>query len=190
MLPMIFPSKTNTKKRNFISVTLVLILACSSACHPGPQSRGDGPKAPNFKVELVSSVTAKPYHLIAGGPHSIVVITNAPESNPVSLSLVSDTDTGLSFRVTNNENHAILLWNVRVQVRSKGAGTDGFGWDTVADDYPSGQSAFGTRASGDFRVQHPGEAPWRVCVLYSTDWADTGNSYSGNYEVMSQTQSE
>lgn len=156
----------------------VLIFVLLSACHFGSQ------KARNSSAG--ASKDFKPYHLRAGGPHSVTLITNAPESNPVSISLVSGTDDTPEFRLTNGERHAILLWNVRVQVRSKGPGTDGFGWDTVSDDYPDGQAKFLAGASGTFRVQHPHETPWRVCVIYSTDWTDSGNSASGNYEVISQ----
>lgn len=124
------------------------------------------------------------YHLKAGGYG--VLITNAPESNPVSISLVRQIDESVVFRLKNGEHHTILLWNVRVQVKSKDRGTDGFGWDTVTDEPPNWQSHFGAGMSGDFSVQHPQKSPWRVCIIYSTDWNDSGKKYSENYEVISQ----
>jgi len=147
------------------------------------------PEIPEEVMKVFTNVHA--YHLRAGGPHSIVTITNAPASNPVAIAFAAWGDSGPIFRLTNQEPHAILLWNVRVQTRSKDAGTDGFGWDTVYDDYPMGTAKYNAAnflpgAVGEFRVQHPGKTPWRVCVLYSTDWTDSGKSYSGNYEVIGQ----
>jgi hypothetical protein len=100
-------------------------------------------------------------------------------------------DDGAVFRLINGEPHAILLWNVRVQVRSTDRGTDGFGWDTVDDDYPMGTVRYNSAhyppgSTGEFRVHQPGKTPWRVCVLYSTDWTDSAKGYSGNYEVISE----
>jgi hypothetical protein len=88
------------------------------------------------------------------------------------------------FRATNREPHAILLWNARVQTNSAGAGTDGFGWDTVYDDYPEGDARIPAGSAGEFRIPRPPAVPWRVCVLFSQDWNDNGKTYSGNYEVI------
>jgi hypothetical protein len=131
------------------------------------------------------------YILNAGGPRSFVGLTNAPASNRAAIVLARSSDDGVIFRLTNGESHAILLWNVRVQVQATNRGTDGFGWDTVYDDYPMGTPRYNSAhylpgATGEFSVPHPRATPWRVCILYSTDWADSGNSYSGNYEVISQ----
>ncbi len=126
------------------------------------------------------------YAVRAGGAHSFVTITNAPSSNRVAIAFATSTDNGAIFRITNKEPHAILLWNVRVQTRSRDAGTDGFGWDTVYDDYPMGTANYSSGGTGEFRVQYPGKTPWRVCILYSTDWTDSGKSCSGNYEVIGQ----
>ena len=41
-------------------------------------------------------------------------------------------------------------------------------------------------ATGEFRVKPPLKTPWRVCIIYSTDWTDTQKSYSGEYEVISR----
>lgn len=164
--------------KTFIKLISILTFVCSWGCHLGPQKVKSG--------SATASNNFKPYYLRAGGPQSVTLITNAPESNRVSISLVTGTDENPVFRLANGEGHTILLWNVRVQVRSEGSGTDGFGWDTVSDDYPDGQAKFSPGESGTFRVQNPREIPWRVCIIYSTDWADSGNSASGNYEVISQ----
>lgn len=168
------------------SILLVSILSSLYLC--GCQSEAERGKETLRKSSIKDSFIgfAQVYHLKAGGPNSITLITNAPDSNPVSISLVPQADEIPTFLVKNGEHHAILVWNVRVQVPSKGRGTDGFGWDTIADDYPDGQSHIAKGMSGKFSVQHPRETPWRVCVIYSTDWKDSGNKYWGNYEVISQ----
>lgn len=126
------------------------------------------------------------YMVRAGGPHSYVSLSKPPSSTPVSISFVKSTDDGLAFRLLNGEAHAILLWNVRVQIRSEGLGTDGFGWDTIYDDSPDGDKAeFRTGESGIFRVKKSRVTPWRICILYSTDWTDTG-TFWGNCEVISE----
>ncbi len=150
-----------------------------------------GPADEGGSATGLATVTGRPlYVLRAGGPHSYVGITNTPDSNPVTISLATWAAGEASFSLSNAEPHAILLWNVRVQVRSTGPGTDGSGWDTVSDDYPRGTPEYNSAlyrpgALGEFRVQPPAEKPWRVCIIYSTDWNDSGNSYSGNYEVIS-----
>ena len=137
------------------------------------------------------STNGQTYHVRAGGPHSYVGIANAAASNLVAIAFANWRDDGPVFRLTNREPHGILLWNVRVQIKSKDGGTDGLGWDTVYDDYPVGTAKYNSAhyspgTVGEFRVQHPGKVPWRVCVLYSIDWTDSGKSFSGNYEVISQ----
>jgi hypothetical protein len=126
-----------------------------------------------------------------GGPTGF---TNPPALNPVWLSLAKNRYYGPTFRLTNVETHAILPWSVRVQVRSTGAGTDGTGWDTVFDDYWTGRPGMvQPGAVGEFRVKPPLKSPWRVCIIYSTDWTDTfartnliQKSFSGQYEVISR----
>jgi hypothetical protein len=126
------------------------------------------------------------YTLRAGGPQSIVGLTNWPSSNRVDLTMAKKTESEATFRLTNHEGHSILLWNVRVQVPAQGSGTDGFGWQTVHDDYPEGDAKYGPGAAGEFRVVVPDAGQWRACALYSMDWPDSGKSYFGNYEVLSQ----
>jgi len=142
---------------------------------------------------LGASTDKQTYSIRAGGPRNFVGLTNLPASNRVAISPATRTASNDDpvFWLTNRELHSILLWNVRVQTRSAGRGTDGFGWDTVADDYPTGTDKYNsalypTNSIGQFRVVHPGTAPWRVCVLYSIDWSDSGKSYGGNYEVISE----
>lgn len=131
------------------------------------------------------------YVVRAGGPRNFVVMTNPPASNPVSIKLASLTDDEAIFQLTNPQPHAVLLWNVRVQVRSVAGGAEGFGWDTVTDDYPQGVAGRDAArcapwATNTFRVERPEGKIWRVCVLYSTDWSDSASSYAGNYEVIGQ----
>jgi hypothetical protein len=168
---------------------LVLVLLCSCRMDDAHNKRT---KQPSPVAAALSGTTNRHTHAIrAGGPHSFVRITNPPASNRASIFFATWSDDGPVFRLTNGEPHAILLWNVRVQVRSTDRGTDGFGWDTVDDDYPMGTVRYNSAlyppgSTGEFSVHHPGKTPWRVCVLYSTDWTDSGKSYSGNYEVISE----
>jgi hypothetical protein len=121
----------------------------------------------------------------AGGPHSVVGLTNWPSSNRANLTVAKRTESEATFRLTNREQHSILLWNVRVQVAARDAGTDGFGWETVYDEYPEGTANYTPGAVGEFRVRVPDAGQWRACALYSIDWADSGKCYFGNYEVLS-----
>src|SRR3954465_7499705 len=139
------------------------------------------------------STNLLPYALRAGGCHNFVLLTNSPASNRVSIALkfIGGDHDDPSFWLTNREPHAILVWNVRVQTRSVGRGTDGFGWDTVIDDYPRGtpehnSARFEAKSTSVLRGIHPGKAPWRICILYSIDRSDSGKSYSGNYEAVSE----
>jgi len=142
------------------------------------------------QTSIPPQVTPHAYHVRAGGPNSYTLFTNAPESNRVSIAFERRDSEGVIFRLFNGERHAILIWNVRVQAPSTGAGTDGFGWDTIHDDYPVGSSRYPSPrceagAWSEFKVDPPREKSWRVCAIYSIDWSDSEKSYSGNYEAIS-----
>ena len=176
-----------TKIAALLLLDLGLVCACRAADFDArPEARKIAtPASPAVSTNLQA------YHVRANGPHSFVVLTNAPALNRVKISLAAWGDSEANFRFTNGEPHAILLWNVRVQTRSTGGGTDGFGWETVSDDYPMFTSGYSSAhyppgSIGEFQVRHPGKSPWRVCVLYSIDWTDSGKSYSGNYEAIGQ----
>lgn len=138
----------------------------------------------------------RPLYIVkAGGAY--VGITNAPSSNSVPVSFArwgtfSGGDEGAFFRLTNAESHAILVWNVRVQVPAVGPAADPSGWDSFTDDYPAGPGSakLAPGASGEFWAKRPSVTPWRVCFLYSKDWTDSGQTYSSNYEVISQEMKE
>ena len=137
--------------------------------------------------KTVSSATSPAPLYIVRATGGFVGFTNPPSSNRVWLYVAKNRYYGATFRLTNAEPHAILPWNVRVQVRSTGAGTDGTGWDTVFDDYWAGMpGVVQPGAVGEFRVELPLKTPWRVCIIYSTDWTDTQKQYSGQYEVISR----
>jgi hypothetical protein len=133
---------------------------------------------------------------------SFNAITNTPASNHVRVYFKKwggDDPEGENvgiFGLTNEESREILWWNVRVQVPAKGKGTDGLGWDTVYDNYPTPTPAtktshFPPGSSGEFSAPRPEGSPWRVCILYSIkveepDGMDgVGKRYGGNYEVRS-----
>lgn len=113
-----------------------------------------------------------------------------PESNHVAVAFSREGDRGGIYRVTNREPQAILIWNVRVQIPDKDGGTDGFGWKTVHDDYPSMQSARiepGAFAELTAPNPSPGSGAWRVCLLYSMERVANERRYYGNYESISRT---
>jgi hypothetical protein len=139
-------------------------------------------------VKLVGSTSRIAYVVQANG--SVTTLTNAPSSNRVSISMANGRGDGNIVSLTNGEPHGILLWNVRVQIKAKDRGTDGFGWDTVNDDYPTGKARYLPGSTGEFTVRHPDETPWRVCVLYSIDWTDKGEHAWGDYEAISKVFNE
>lgn len=133
------------------------------------------------------------YEVKAGGPAVYNVITNRPALNKakIFLSRHQDNYDRISFTVTNAEPAEILLWNVRVQVKSpaENPGTDGFGWDTIDDDYPtSKEAAVKSGHPTELTVRAPNAALWRVCLLYSKEDTNSppGKTYSGNYEIISE----
>jgi hypothetical protein len=123
--------------------------------------------------------------------------TNAPNSTPAHLSfarLGSNTDYNnfgdvAFFRLSNGENRSILLWSVRVQIRSPDSKhPDPPGWQTIADDYPEGTTKpnIPPGSSDELRVRRPVGETWRVCIVYSKDWTGTGTTYGGDYELISE----
>jgi hypothetical protein len=193
-----------------------LIIACAAlcGCHAGSGTESAAVRTSVAVSEKAKPVTQTPmdagghrwapyfYAVQAGGPNVINPITNAPKSNHVRVFFKNwsgdnpDKNVGF-FGLTNEESRDILLWNVRVQVPSKGKGTDGFGWDTVYDNYPTGtpncdRCVFPPGSSGEFQVERPCGKPWRVCILYSIKTVEAGKGggngthYGGNYEVISQ----
>jgi len=66
------------------------------------------------------------------------------------------------------------------------------GWETVVNDYPEGtsKSHILPGSSDEVWVKIPTRAPWRVCIVYSKDWAGTGHTYSGDYEIISEEMKE
>ena len=154
---------------------------------------GDGKTdARSLDRRILTNRTYYVVHTASG----LTAITNAPLSNSVQISLAPrnhrhPSDVGV-FRITNAENCSILIWNVRVQVPSAGRGTDGLGWDTVQDDYPTGTSHFESHQADEIYVRRPDHAPWRVCILYSKEVPagdrpnGSGRSWVGDYEVISK----
>jgi hypothetical protein len=140
-----------------------------------------GPKKPLYAVR-------------AGGPHSFVGLLNAPEANAARLSFERweyESPPTASLRITNGEPVSIMVWNVRVQTKSSGRGTDGFGWDAVSDDYPAGdiKAWYKPGESATFHWKMAGKPPWRVCVLYSKKPTELrkGSRVSpvGDFEIIS-----
>jgi hypothetical protein len=132
------------------------------------------------------------YYVRAGGPCVVPTkLKGSPTNNPVSITFASTDGFDATFRLTNREPVAILVWNVRVQVKVKDGGTDGQGWKTVHDDYPSGMSgAIATGAADQIIAREPSNGRWRVCVIYSKERfgapGQTGRQFAGNFEIISQ----
>jgi hypothetical protein len=171
-----------------------------------------------MKLDVVQvAKNSQPYVLKTMG--GVVTITNPPSSNPVHISFArweSDSDRGnvAVYRLTNAESHTIMVWDARVQVRKGNFSTnllglqtvpDNYlklnptdpapehsGWETVQEDWPPNERRINyvPAASDEFWVKRPSKTPWRVCILYSKDWTDSGNTYSGNYEVISEEMQE
>ncbi len=173
-----------------IALLSVAILCVAAGCSSTGNQRSERLRGAGVAATQRPTVHPYVYSLRAGGDRSFVGLTNAASANRVVLGLLrSSNEEGVVFGVTNREPHSVLVWNVRVQNRVVGPGTDGFGWETVADDYPvstsrSSAAKLAPGASGELRVVHPGQVPWRVCLLYSIDWSDGGKSASGNYEAV------
>jgi hypothetical protein len=173
-----------TPSANLSPLALVMFtLALLAGFHSTAQVRESQPPA------------AKPtgsYTLNAGGPHTVVQLTNSPASNPVSVTYVPSEAYDAVFRLTNREPQNIMIWNVRVQVKVQDGGTDGQGWKTVHDDYPTGNKLARIPSGGVDQVTAPRPAKglWRVCVLYSKERKIEPNpagrrEYTGNFEVIS-----
>jgi len=142
----------------------------------------------------------RPLYTLKAGTASIGP-TNAPNSTPVQLSFVrfgSASDRRnfgevAFFRLTNREDRSILLYNLRVQVHSTNSFyLDPPGWETVVNDYPEGpgNTRIPPGSSEEFRVHRLFGKPWRVCIVYSKDWAGTGTTFGGHYEIISEEMRE
>jgi hypothetical protein len=89
-------------------------------------------------------------------------------TNRVAISRAFRKPDGVTyFTITNSESVPILLWNVRVQVKTNGSEGNPDGWKTVSSDYPSCVSGIPAGTTGDACVVPPSRAPWRVALLYS-----------------------
>lgn len=191
---------------NLFAITLMIAALALCGCRSTRTPHAEKTEVMAVAVENTNS-TPEPlnlyhYSVRAGGPNSFVGMTNRPESNRVRIGFKKwggvdpESEHIAVFGLTNGESREILLHNVRVQVPAADGGTDGFGWDTVYDDYPSGTSDYNTAIfpvgkSGEFVAPRPEGKRWRVCVLYSIrDEASTEDPtkqilYCGNYEVVS-----
>jgi hypothetical protein len=163
----------------------------STAAAPQLQGRPKAPKDAADEFDLRSK-TNYSYVLKAGGPVSYNVLTTPPELNKARISLrrLEYTPNRVFFTVTNAEPDEILIWNVGVQVKSpaESPGTDGFGWDTVYDDFPnSPEAALKPNHSTELFVTPPSASIWRVCVLYAKEQKDKPGpkTYAGDHEIIS-----
>lgn len=169
-------------------LALFALLLCS--CRSCPEVRSSSPALAATAQPAMPAPRPILYRVSAGGPHLIVGLDTRPESNHVAIAFHRQGEASGIFRLTNREPVSVLIWNVRVQVPSKGPGTDGFSWDTVHDDYPTGLKLYNIPPGGFDEIEAPmyGAGPWRVCVLYSKERkveAAKGRQFFGNYEVIS-----
>lgn len=167
-------------------VVLLALLLCG--CRSTPMAKTSAP-ATSANTAVIRQPRSEPlYTLSAGGPQVFAPLYTWPESNHVAVVFSREDDRGGIYRVTNREPMAILIWNVRVQIPAKDGGTDGFGWKTVHDDYPSMQSArIEPGAFAELTAPNPsnGSDSWRVCLLYSMERVANERRYYGNYEAIS-----
>lgn len=163
----------------------------STAKAPDPPDR---PKAERDAAQEFDqrSKTNFSYTLKAGGPVSYNRLTSPPELNKLRIALNKRQDdySLIWFSLTNAEPDEILIWNVRVQVKSPGEslGTDGFGWDTISDDFPGFADAVLKPGQGTKMAIPPPNAPmWRVCILYAKERKDAPGPkvYAGDHEIIS-----
>ena len=98
------------------------------------------------------------------------------------------------FTITNSETVPILLWNVRVQVRTNASESHPDGWRTVSSDYPSCASGIPPGTTADACVLPPYRAPWRVALLYTAQSLDGQPipdfppHLRGDHEIISATE--
>jgi hypothetical protein len=98
------------------------------------------------------------------------------------------------FTITNSESVPILVWNVRVQVRTNGTEGNPGEWKTVSSDYPSCVSGIPAGTTGDACVLPPSRAPWRVALLYTPQSLDGQPipdfppHLRGDHEIISATE--
>ncbi len=94
-------------------------------------------------------------------------------TNRVAISRAFRKPDGVTyFTITNSESVPLLLWNVRVQVRTNDSEGNPDGWTTVSSDYPSCVSRIPASTTGDACVLPPSRAPWRVALLYTPQSLD------------------
>lgn len=172
-----------------VTAVLVSLTIWAVACRVSgaPESGKDA-----SVVNAGTNSVGKEYTLNAGGPHAFVGARRAPATNSVSIGFHELEGNQAWIKVTNSEPCAVLVWNVRVQVpsKNKGKGTDGFGWDTIHDDYPKGDSRLNSGATGKVLVPIQFEGSWRVCVLFSKEIhgkpeAVSPTQFDGTLEVIS-----
>ncbi|MBL9137691.1 MAG: hypothetical protein JNK85_17600, partial [Verrucomicrobiales bacterium] len=98
------------------------------------------------------------------------------------------------FTITNSESVPIVVWNVRVQVRTNSSEANPEGWKTVSSDYPSCVSGVPAGTTGDVCVLPPSHAPWRVALLYTPQSLDGQlipnfpPHLRGDHEIISATE--
>ncbi|HEY1172797.1 MAG TPA: hypothetical protein VGH19_15625 [Verrucomicrobiae bacterium] len=175
----------------FIGALLGSMLLCG--CRSAQEAKPSSPLP--TAAQSVAKPTPKPLYMIsAGGPHSVVGLDRPPESNHVAIAFSRQGEASGIYRLTNHEPVRVLIWNVRVQVPAKDSGTDGFGWKTVHDDYPTGLKGYNIPPGGADEIEAPmfGAGPWRVCVLYSKEKLSPDGKYRfyGSYEIVSRELNE
>lgn len=165
----------------------------TAGAEAGSKSNAAAAVAVNSARKPRSVKTNDSYVVKAGGPNTFNLITNLPALNKARIELTRPQQIydRVAFTVTNAEPAEILLWNVRVQVKSPGenGGTDGFGWDTVYDDYPESKDAIvKSGRTTQLTVKPPTGPLWRVCLLYAKGRTNEFSEkvYGGNYEIISE----
>lgn len=121
------------------------------------------------------------YVLKAGGGYNAMF--TRPSSSKLQVTVWRKKNGDIRGRFQNDEPAEVLVWNVRVQSRCPGQGTDGQGWETLVDEYPWPKSMDFSQTRGssfnssklapgqsvEFSISEVTPFPWRLCLIYQVE---------------------
>lgn len=178
--------------RLLLAMSLATIAACFCACSSssheargGPLRANPGAAAGTARIGIgiggnqppaQTDLPVYPYQLVLGS--SVNHVEQEAEGTRLKLEWVrweGSTANGTDgvFRVTNPGTNAVLVWNVRQEVRiPRPDNAKAKAWDMRQSDYPGRgweRAMIQPGESVQFPVLSPGESEWRVCLLYSRE---------------------
>ena len=176
--------------RLLLAMSLATIAACFCACSSSSQEARGGPSRANpgaaggttrigtggNQPPVPPDRPVYPYQLVMGS--SVNHVEQEAEGTRLKLKWVRWSDSTANgtdgvFRVTNPGTNAVLVWNVRQEVRiPRPDNATAKAWDMRQSDYPGRgweRAILQPGESVQFPVLSPGESEWRVCLLYSRE---------------------